>query len=175
MMKFTTLCCGLAALLLPVGSALAGSAPSQLYNKTINVGMSINLPGRAGDGTTVTKTRNIDRVIYVSSKGRIFLRVSRQAGRLSQEKELGPGVTSSRFQFSGNRMIGTLKFISGAGRMTITFNPSFTGCTVDVIVGHEAGKAIVHKGLNGKTYTATGPATVSQRTCSVRAGNPFAS
>jgi hypothetical protein len=173
-MRFTTLICGLAALLLPIGSASASSAPPQLHNKTINVGMSINLPSRAGDGSASRKTRNIERVIYISSKGRIFIRVSRQAGRFSQERELGPRVTGGRFQFAGHRMIGTLKFISGAGQMTITFNPSFTGCTVDVIMGHEAGKAIVHKGLNGKIYTATGPATVSQRSCSVRDGNPFA-
>jgi hypothetical protein len=174
-MKLTTLFCGCAALLMPIGSALAGSPPPQLHNKTINVGMSISLPGRAADGTAGTKARNIDRVIYISSKGRVFVRVSRQAGRFSQEKEIGPGVTSGRFQFSGNQMIGTLKFISGAGQMTITFNSSFTGCTVRVIMGHEAGKAIVYKGLNGKTYTATGPANVSQQTCSVRDGNAFAS
>jgi hypothetical protein len=173
-MKFVKLCCGLAALLLPVGGALAASAPPQLHNKTIRISFSVSVDARAPDGSRTTLPRSIDRVIYVSTKGRVFIRSSRRAGRNSSETERGPSVTSSAFRFAGNRMIGTMPFISGAGQLTVTFNSGFTGCTADAIIGHEAGKTFTFKGLNGKTYTALGRPNISQHSCSVSDGNPFA-
>jgi hypothetical protein len=173
-MKCAMSFCGLAALLLSIGNASAASAPPQLHNKTIRISFSVSIEARAQDGTMTKVPRSVDRVIYVSTKGRVFVRSSRRAGRYSSEAERGPGVTSGSFRFSGNRMIGTMRFISGAGQLTVTFNPTFTGCTAEGILGHEAGKAFTFKGLNGKTYTALGRPNISGQTCSVSDGNPFA-
>ena len=78
-------------------------------------------------------------------------------------------------RISGNSIVGVLPFPSGASQLTVNFDPSFSSCTAQVIMGAEKGKPIVYKGLNGMTYTQTGPAQVSGVSCSVRAGNPFAS
>jgi hypothetical protein len=173
-MKRASFLCGLAALLLSIGDTWAAGAPAQLYNKAIRVSFTVSVDARAPDGSRSTHPRSVDRVIYVSTKGRVFVRSSRRVGRYSSETERGPAVTSSAFRFSGNRMIGTMPFISGAGQLTVTFNSGFTGCTADAVIGHETGKSFTFKGLNGKTYTALGRPTISQHACSVSDGNPFA-
>jgi hypothetical protein len=43
-----------------------------------------------------------------------------------------------------------------------------------MIIGTEAGKPRVWKGLSGETFTATGKAVVSGVSCSIRDGNVFA-
>ena len=64
-------------------------------------------------------------------------------------------------------------FVSGAGQLVVSFDSSFQSCTASVTLGRESGKAFKFKGLNGKTFTATGTPTVSTPSCSIREGNPF--
>ena len=58
--------------------------------------------------------------------------------------------------------------------LTVAFDSGFQSCTANVTMGRESGKAFKFKGLDGKTYTATGSPTASTPTCSIREGNPFA-
>lgn len=151
----------------------AQAAPAGMLNKSVTVSMSVTIPARAADGTSQANARAITRTIYISSQGRVFARADRRVGKNSQSVERGPGEASLRV--SGNSLVGVLPFPSGASQLTINFDPSFSSCTAQVIMGAEGGKPFVYKGLDGKMYTQTGRAQVSGVSCSVRAGNAFAS
>jgi hypothetical protein len=43
------------------------------------------------------------------------------------------------FQFQGRALTGASSFVSGARRLTASFDESFHNCTLDVIYGKEAG------------------------------------
>jgi hypothetical protein len=161
-----------AVLLLPAGNAVA--APSQLLNKTVITSATISANATADDGTVTRFPRTVQRTIYISSKGRIFVRVSRSVGQRSETRERGPETTGSAFRFQGNKLVGVLKLPSGASQMVIDFDAGFTSCTMSFLFGRESGQAIRFKGLNGKTYTQQGKFSVSGQSCSIRAGNPFA-
>jgi hypothetical protein len=160
-------------LVLAAGCGSAWAAPPQLLDKAIYTSVSIAVTARSEDGTSVARPRQIDRIIYVSSKGRLFSRVSRQAGQRNQTRELGPETTAGNFRFQGNTLVGGLTLLSGAAQLTITFDPSFSSCTASVAMGRESGKAMKIKGLDGKTYTVEGKPSISNVSCSIRSGNPF--
>jgi hypothetical protein len=158
------------------GALMAGvahAAPQGMLNKSVTVSFSVTIPARAPDGSTQANPRAVTRTIYISSQGNLFARAERRVGKNSQTTERGPGEGGMRI--SGNSLVGVLPLQSGASQLTVNFDASFSSCTAQLIMGAEKGKPIVYKGLNGMTYTQTGPAQVSGVSCSVRAGNAFAS
>lgn len=161
-----------AGLLLSGGIALA--VPAQLYNKTVTVSATISVNAVADDGTSVNRPRTVQRIIYISTKGRLFVRVERQVGKRSTSAERGPEVTSKAFRFEGSKLVGVLKFPSGAAQMVISFDSGFTSCSTSMLFGRENGQGIRFRGLNGKMYTQQGAFNVSGQSCSIRDGNPFA-
>jgi hypothetical protein len=164
------------ALLAAAGALMGGAAhaaPQGMLNKAVTVSMSVTIPARGSDGSSQANPRAVTRTFYISSQGRVFARADRRVGGRSETTERGPGEGNMRI--SGNSMVGVIPFPSGASQLTVNFDPSFSSCTAQVVMGAERGKPIVYKGLDGKTYTQTGPAQVSGVSCSVRAGNPFAS
>jgi hypothetical protein len=161
---------GLLALALP--ATTANAAPAQLLNKTVFISFSVAVPAKGADGSTLSGARNSQRVIYISSAGRVFARASRQAGRSSETKEAGPEATTVRI--AGNSLVGVMKYPSGASQLTVSFDPSFQSCTAQILTGGESGKPIVFKGLNGVMYTATGKMQFSGISCSIKDGNALA-
>lgn len=171
-MKAATAVLGMSALLLPCMDAQA--APAQLYNKTVSIAFSVSANAVAEDGTMANRPRSVQRTIYISSKGRVFSRAERQAGRGADTVERGPESTAGAFRFEGNRMVGVnANFVGGAAQMVVTFDSGFSSCTASVVFGREAGKAFKFKGLDGKNYTTTGVPTATTPSCSIREGNPF--
>ncbi len=166
----------LAGLLLVSIGTCAMAAPAQLLNKTVRISGSATVNAVAQDGSRTTVPRTVSRTIYISSKGRIFTRAERRAGRNAEtvDRAPGDGGGSGGFRFDGNRLIGVGLAASGARQVTITFDPGFSSCTASIAFGREAGKSYKVKGLDGKIYTATGVPTASTPTCSIQAGNPFA-
>lgn len=164
------------SLLLIAGLGHAHGAPAQLHNKTVRMSASATVNAVAPDGTRTNVPRTVTRTIYISSKGRIFSREDRRAGRNADTVDRAPGESggSGGFRFNGNRLIGVVLAESGARQVTITFDPSFGSCTASIAFGREGGKPYKVKGLDGKIYTATGVPTASAPTCSIQAGNPFA-
>jgi hypothetical protein len=63
---------------------------------------------------------------------------------------------------------------SGAAQLSISFDSGYHGCTASVQYGHETGKTMKIKGLDGETYTITGAPSASGASCSIREGNAFA-
>lgn len=164
------------AVLAMAGALIGGAAhaaPQQALNKSVTVSFSITVPARGSDGSSQANPRAVTRTYYISSQGRVFARADRRVGKNQDRLEKGPGETNMRI--SGNSMVGVIVFPSGAMQLTVNFDPSFSSCSARAIVGAEGGKPIVYKGLDGKTYTQTGPAQVSGVSCSVAAGNAFAS
>jgi hypothetical protein len=151
----------------------ADAAPSQLLNKTVSVTTTVTIPARGSDGTISTRQRTVSRLIYISSQGRLFVKVSQRARRAATDREIGPGDGGS-WPFEGNRLVTTRGFISGANQLTISFDPSFQSCSADLVIGSESGKPRVWKALNGETLTAAGKAEVSGVSCSIQEGNAFA-
>lgn len=176
-LRFPGLCA--AALVAAFAPAIAQAAPQQLLNKTLTVNMTVTIPGKGSDGSTANMPRNIQRLIYISTAGRVFSRATRTVGRNQQQAERGPeqtaGDATGSLKFVGNRLVGVLQFKSGATMMNVDFDPSFQSCTVNVIVGRDSGKPIIWKGLNGVMYTSTGAPQVGGLSCSIREGNALAS
>ena len=172
-MKAASVAFACTALFLPNVGAQAAGAPAQLHNKTISISFTFMGNGTADDGTT-SRPGIIQRTLYISSKGRIFSRSERQAGRMSDTRERDPDSTSGALRFEGNRLIGVnTRFVSGAGQMIVTFDSGFQSCTASITFGRESGKPFKFKGLNGKIFTAVNTPTASTPSCSIREGNPF--
>ena len=150
------------------------AAPAELLNKTISVSYTVTIPARGQDGRISPGIRNATRTIYISSAGRAFARVGRtDVGRFSETKEAAPGERGNTLRWEGAKLIGVMPFISGAAQLTITFGSSGQSCDAVIAVGRENGKTLKWKGVNGATYEAIGPATVSNVSCAVRSGNAF--
>ena len=162
--------------MLALAATVAGTAhaaPEQMLNKSVTVSFSMTIPARGSDGSTQANPRAITRTFYISSQGRVFARADRRVGGRSETTERGPG--EGNIRIAGNSLVGVMVLPSGASQITVNFDPSFSSCTAQVVMGAERGKPIVYKGLDGKTYTQTGPVQTSGVSCSVRAGNAFAS
>jgi len=153
---------------------LALAAPPELLNKTITVNYTTTIPGKSADGQTISGVRNAVRTVYISSAGRIFARVFRRDRDASATKEAGPGDTGNTLRFEGNKLVGVVQFVSGASQMIITWDASGCSCNATIVAGRDSGRAIQWKGVNGKTYTATGPVQNSNISCSIATGNSFA-
>jgi hypothetical protein len=157
-----------------LASFCAEAAPAELLNKTITVSYTVTIPGRSLDGSTTSGSRAATRTIYVSSAGRVFGRVTRADGRAAETKEAAPGDRGHTLRFEGGKLVGVMPFASGAAQMTISFGSGGQTCEASIVLGREGGRALSWKGVNGKTYEATGAASVSNVSCSIRAGNAFA-
>jgi len=152
-------------------TAPVAAAPQQLLGRSVIVSMNTYTPAQADDGTP-SAARSITLTFYISSQGRAFVRadhVGSSAGRPSARGEVGP--ESRTAHFSGNQLVASAKFGSGASQLIVAFDPSYRTCTANVLVGSEAGKSFTYIGFNGKRYTATGKTVVSNVTCAVRDGN----
>jgi hypothetical protein len=144
-----------------------------MLNKTVTVSFEIAIPAQNAAGQSRAARRNVNKVLYISSAGRVFSRTVRRAAPAGETKEVGPGERDGSPRIEGNTIVGTVKFFAGASRLVVTFDGSFSSCTATVIMGREGGK-LTWKALSGEVYTATGPANVSTPSCSVQSGNAFA-
>jgi hypothetical protein len=163
---------GLIASALLIANA-AHAAPAGLLNKTVSVSYSVTATGTKADGTPVTGSRVAMRTLYISGAGRVFARAFRRDGRASQTREAGPEETGNNLHFVGDKLVGVMKFASGAAQMTISFDSSGQSCSANIVSGREGGRALQWKGVDGAMRTASGPLTFSGISCSIAAGNAF--
>jgi len=155
----------------------AQGTPSQLVDKTIQVTFTIGAQAKGADGSNRFVQRSTTQLIYVSSAGRVFARELRQYGQRADSLDRGPesGSSSGTFRFGGGKLVGTVQHQSGARQVVVSFDTGFGSCTANVSVGRDAGRPFVWTGLDGVSYTATGPVETTSPTCSIRAGNAFGS
>ena len=172
-MKLWPLC--ISCLLLastPDRSLAAGGMPPQLLNKTINLSFSTSMPARNESGRVIQISSNQQRLLYISSKGRVFSRRSQSSRRGSVLQDKGPAGDNYRFQ--GGALVGVWLLASGASQIRITFDSGFRSCTFTIVSGKENGRALKVRGLAGGSYEAVGARTVSGQNCSIKDGNVFA-
>jgi len=169
------------AAVLTAGSAVAGPAPKQLYNKSVLVNWVESVVQKGPDGSTRTPQINSQRTAYISGAGRLFVKGTRNISngyfRGGNETSRGPdggsGGGSGGFSFEGNQLVGTAVFDGGARRLTISFDPSFSSCTANVVYGKSSSSNQKWKGFDGVTYELVS-VNVGAVGCSVRDGNALA-
>src|SRR5436190_2147575 len=116
------------------------AAPAQLLDKTIQLSWSTEVVQRGADGQIVRPRIDANRTVYVSSAGRLFDRASRanERRRLKKGGDYGPDASVNKaseargLRFAGNNLVGTVAFAQGAMQFTVTFDPSFSSCSLSV-------------------------------------------
>jgi hypothetical protein len=179
MILFCVALCGAA---MPVDRSLAGGAPTALYNKTITLSWNILMSARTPDGAVKNISASRERVVYVSDKGNLFVRERRPDGRgnLSQIENREPGNSknytgnSSAIRFEGNQLVAITGQVSGANLMRATFDSSFSSCTMTWMSGKSGSGHTIWKGSDGVSYDIVS-ATAGAMSCTIQAGNAFAS
>jgi hypothetical protein len=165
-------------LMLVSSLACAHAAPQQLLNKTIVFSFTNNETLREPDGRVINRQPSFSYTDYVSSTGRIFQRSSRSAGRQSKtaDKEpdkprLGGGEIHTN-RFEGDKLVIVNGYAEGAVRMVVSFDPIFSTCTVNVVLGKQGGGTIRRRGLDGVMREILSY-NISNQSCAIRDGNPF--
>jgi hypothetical protein len=147
-------------------SVRAANAPSQLYNKSITVSYT--------NGTESGGMMAVRRVIFVSSKGNIFVRTSRATRGGGDSHDRDPAAGGGAWRFDGHRLVGIVPRPSGAVQLTITFDANFQSCTVSVLHGKASGQPYVTRTPSGRMISERGRISVSGENCSLQDGNAFA-
>jgi hypothetical protein len=165
-------------LIMVAGAAPAfAGAPPQLYNKSIHIAWSESVMQRDETGKTTTPRIDTSRIVYVSSAGRLFIRGSRGVKNRNFEGhvkgETGPGEgRAGVLAFEGNQLIGTAEFEGAARRVTVSFDPGFSSCTVSVVYG-KSGAVHRWKAMDGRMHEVLA-INIGATSCSISDGNALA-
>jgi hypothetical protein len=165
-------------------STVAGAAPAQLYGKSVVISVSETRASRPVTGGPTTSSSSSSQFsVYISEAGRPFVRSDRTltSRRGTEQKAIdsAPGSkigvsVSSGVEFSGNSMVLTMRMVSGARRITVTFDGGFSSCSATVLNAREGDKPMVIK----NRYTGVDREVTSIQSsvtgCSIKAGNVFA-
>ncbi|MBI3699470.1 MAG: hypothetical protein HY242_03370 [Afipia sp.] len=177
----TTTAATFAAACLTISAAQA-APPKELYGKSITVSWLETRSQRDSQAGPEFKSVGIpfSNVYYISSEGRLFARSSARspggAGTVDRVGLSGSNAAGDarNVSFSGNKIVSSVSFQGAARQTQISFDPSFSSCTAQVITGMPPGKksVTVRSITTGNTVefqsVSAGPAS-----CSIAAGNPF--
>ena len=154
-------------------SAQADTVPPQLRNKTISVSYTSIATVMTPRGERRNSTTSVQRLIYVSTAGRFFVRASYNS-RTSEAApgDNTPGGGARDWIFSGGRIIGFGEKDAGAGRVIISFDRGYQSCSASVLYGKPRGQHITVK-RRGVTFELL-EVKHSGEACSIREGNAFA-
>ncbi len=177
--------CGVsAATLVLLTNAATADAPKALYNKTVRLSWGEFRVQKADAGDTTRSNTSSVLLVYISDNGRMFTRLTRQNNRNRSNntdadpdggsQRSGQGSSNLATSFEGQTLAVENQMRSGARRIQATFNGGFSGCSLRVIFGKENGQDLYHKGMDGRMYRIIST-DVSGTSCSIRAGNAFAS
>lgn len=156
----------------------ASAAPDALKGKTITISWTENRQEKIGslDSEMRRTTVNFSLKTYVSEAGRAFTRMGRVFGNGSSRADQGPADRNSLgsagvVSFSGQRMVITRSFASGARQVSAVFDSGFAGCQAQIIAGKQgsAGYMLMTSMRGEKEYMFS--SSVSGENCSVAAGN----
>jgi hypothetical protein len=157
--------------LLSTAEAKAGAAPQQLQGKSITLSWSETGVFKR-DGSSVSNTYNVVRVIYISEAGRAFIRGTTAGRGGGMTKEAGPERTAGRVDFQGNTVTVYQVNRGVARRAVVTIGPAFSNCSAAVDVG-KSGPGATIGGYDGVTYEVVS-LHPSAANCSIREGNALA-
>ncbi len=164
---------------LPLISTFALSAPPQIQNKTITASWSVESTLVAPNGRVFTPTTRQQRVMYVSSTGRIFVKANCNTPRGGDSAEIAPGEKTADggardVRIEGGKIVAMAALQGGAaGRMIVSFDQGYSTCTVDVTIGRSGRGRVMMRGRDGVPLEIRSQ-SISGQSCSVREGNAFA-
>ena len=178
-------CIATLAILLNATSAIA--APEALKGKTVAVSWTEvrNEKVDSLDSEMLSVSVRFQLKVYVSEKGRAFTRMTRNGGPGSgrnprtYNSDQGPSDqnalgTAGNVSFSGQRMMVTRTFSSGARQVSAMFDGGFASCSARIVVGKQTGSGGY---LAGRTMSGRNEyifsSVVSGENCSITAGNEF--
>jgi hypothetical protein len=169
------------ALALLSAAAHAGSAPKELYGKSVAVQWSETVTGRSsgdqmGDQTVQNFLVTHLMSIYVSSAGRPFVRLM-SSGRISRnggDSFTAPGQSDAkdRVDFQGRSIVVYRELASGARRIAIDLVGAGTECKAAVINGRQAGRTIALQ-MGGRGRVEVSSIEIGSVSCSIKEGNVF--
>jgi hypothetical protein len=168
-------------LILLSAAAHAGSAPKELYGKSVTVTWTENRTQRLESEQLVRNSVSAVRMnIYISTVGRPFVRVisSGVAGRNFHDQmsrptsltEAAPGeAAAEHVDFEGRSLVVYQQFRSGARRIAIDVEG--TACKATIVHGREGGKNIQRTLGGGEAEVLSTKA--EGVSCSIKEGNVF--
>jgi hypothetical protein len=157
--------------LLSASPALAGNAPKQFYNKTITIVWVESIRERTPDGRTLTPQTTQQRIIYISSLGRVFVRSKAQNRGAANQRDHAPeNAKSGSISFHGSTMSGISMAGSLARQLQASFDPSFSSCSANVTVG-KSSETAHWTSVDGKTELMVDEVKVGAVTCAIADGN----
>jgi hypothetical protein len=174
----------IAALILLSTVAHAGSAPKELYGKSISVAWSESGTGKLRGEQIERNFGHAEQMsIYISTAGRPFIRAigtgigglsyhSQSSGTRSQSSESAPGQSDVKdhVDFQGRSIVVYREFDSGARRIAIDLEG--TSCKAAVMLAHQAGSKLVSQsGPRGVLEASS--IQVGTVSCSIKEGNVF--
>ena len=175
---FTTL-----TLLTASAAAHAGSAPKELYGKSIIVTWTESRSGKSASEQIMRNLGMSGRLsIYISTAGRPFVRV-RQVGIGSGSRykgsftstgtsmfETAPGQSAARdhVDFEGRRIVVHREFKSGARQIAIDLEGA--GCKANIVIGKQVGRSTLQA---GRGVFEASSIQAGNASCSIQDGNVF--
>ncbi len=182
--KMKSVSASLAIALLLASAPAFAQAPAPLRGKSITVTWTETRSQRdAGQTAFRPVSLPFDFTVYVSSEGRAFKRLtstSASGRRTGTNEGVGAGrATADRvtaIEIRGNSIVHNVSSGGLGRRIQVTIDSSFSGCSAQVVTGKQSGAKVVatRSVATGGTVefesVSAGPAT-----CSIRAGNAFAS
>ena len=155
-------------------STAVDAAPAQLLNKSVLIAWTDSAQQREADGRMYTEQINRQRVAYISSAGRVFVKaVNGNKSGNGNQREMAPGTDNAALAFQGNTLVGYAINTGFARRLTVSFDAAFSNCTASVVYGNSGGKK-TWKSYDGKRTIELLALSASGASCSVRDGNAFA-
>lgn len=159
----------------------ASNVPPALYNKTISLSWTIQMTVKTLDGGTKAYNAPRQRTIYISDKGRLFVRERRLdgSGKMLNVEEREPGNNTnftgnaSSLRFDRNQLVAITGQIDGANITRVSFSPDFSSCSMTWGAGKSRTGRVTWKGSDGNTYELVS-ATSSGGSCNIQAGNGLA-
>lgn len=168
-----------ALLCISAGAAQASGVPAQLRGKALTLNwIDQRVEKMISDGRERPLTQSSGIIVYVSAEGRYFSKFSRTTGRSS--KNLNEVSSDNRGQLNwraeGRTLVADQRFVKGARRLIVSFDDSYGSCTLRVLHGKEAGSAnIEYITFGDKVHVVLQSIQTTSASCSMQAGNPFAS
>lgn len=160
-------------LLLIASVTTAQAAPKQLLNKSVIVAWADSVYQKYPDGTAGTATITRQRIAYVSSAGRVFVRSINSDRNATLNRELAPGEEKGSLAFQGNNLVGHAVFSGFARRVMVTFDPSYGSCNATVTYGRSGGPTTWQSFDKKRTFEVQ-TITAGSPSCSIREGNAAA-
>lgn len=160
-------------------SADAAGAAAQLRGKNLNLSWNDNRVEKIlGSGRERPVTQSSAVTVYVSADGRFFSKFGRTTGHgfVNKSEVSGGDRNMLNWRAQGATLSADQHFMKGARRLIVTFDGSFSTCSLRVLHGKEAGSAnIEYVTMTSKEPVVLQSINVTSTSCTIATGNPFAS